>query len=180
MHLLRIELGGKGANLLGRDVPRSEAAQRAELKVLESKGIHIGDILREARLWPHFAAISTHPRAWFAFDLPELAFGASPFMKETDRANHIRLVRGKTDVRFSGSVSVGSVYYADHYQDILLACDRAYPVVWNRRHFLRSGSDGDQPLRRVHPAIVFDRQRRRWHHLLAHRGGIRPDRIPHQ
>jgi hypothetical protein len=48
---------------------------------------------REARLWPHFAAISTHPRAWFAFDLPELAFGASHFMKETDRANHIRLAR---------------------------------------------------------------------------------------
>jgi hypothetical protein len=50
-----------------------------------------GDILQEARLWPHFAAISTHPRAWLAFDLPEPPFGASHLLKETDRANHIRL-----------------------------------------------------------------------------------------
>src|ERR1700722_3414090 len=174
MHRLRIELGGKGANLLGRDVPRSEAAQRAELKVLESKGIHIGAILREARLWPPFAAISTHPRAWFASDLPEPAFGASPFMKETDRANHIRLARRKTDVRFSGSVSVGSFYYAPHYQDILLARDRTDRTVWHRRHFLRPGCDGYQSLRRIHSAIVFDRQRHRRCHLLAHRSGIRP------
>src|SRR5580698_2043645 len=65
------------------------------LKSSKTRVFMIGDILREARLWPHFAAISTHPRAWFAFDLPELAFGASPFMKETNRANHIRLVRGE-------------------------------------------------------------------------------------
>ena len=48
------------------------------------------------------------------------------------------------------------------------------------RHFFRPGRDGDQPVRRIHRAVVLDRQRGRRHRVFAHRRGIHPDRVPHQ
>jgi hypothetical protein len=49
----------------------------------------MGDILKEARLWPLFAAISTRPHAWLVPDLPEPAFGASPLLTGTGCARII-------------------------------------------------------------------------------------------
>jgi hypothetical protein len=96
MHRLRIELGGEGANFLDRDVAWSETAQRARLKVLENKRVHGRGHLSES---PIVAALCGNLNpihfAWFAFDLPELPFGASHLLNETDRTNHIRPGRRK-------------------------------------------------------------------------------------
>src|SRR5579872_6366278 len=124
-------------------------------------------------------AISTHPRM-AAFDLPEPAFEDSPWLQEAGRANHIRLGGESTDVRFSGSVSVGPLYYAYHHQDLLLVDDRPSRTVRDFRDFRRTGFDGDQPVRRLHTDIGLDCRRHRRHHLLAHRVGIRSDRVSYQ
>src|SRR5947207_3490144 len=94
MHRLRVEFGGKRQNFLARDVARSEPAEMAGREVFEGQRCHrlkiwIGISCGEARMWPLFAAISTHPPAWLvrhervppaalACDLPEAIFGASP------------------------------------------------------------------------------------------------------
>src|SRR5438105_14527397 len=62
MHRLGIEFGGKGKHLLTRDPAWAECAEMARREVFE--GQHdLGIAAREARLWPLFAAISTHQRA---------------------------------------------------------------------------------------------------------------------
>src|ERR1700730_16915561 len=40
--------------------------------------------------------------------------------------------------------------------------------------------DGNQPVRRVHSAVVLDRRGIRRNRVLAHRGGIHSDRVSHQ
>src|SRR5882672_12001497 len=138
-------------------------------------------------MWPLFAAISTHPPAWLvrhgrvppaalARDLPEAIFGASPVPSGTRLLTRRRTI----DARFSGSVSVGPLHHAHDHQDLLLAGDRTDRAVRYLRHFLRSWRDGDQPVRRLHRAVVLDRQRRGRRGVYAHRRGIHPDRVPHQ
>ena len=69
MHRLRVVLGGKGEDLLARDVARSERAEMAGLEIFEGQRGHgWGFAAREARLWPLFAAISTRPPAWLVPD----------------------------------------------------------------------------------------------------------------
>src|SRR3954452_25332277 len=62
MHRLGIEFGGKGKHLLTRDSAWAECAEMAGREIFE--GQHdLGIAAREARLWPLFAAISTHQLA---------------------------------------------------------------------------------------------------------------------
>jgi hypothetical protein len=72
-------------------MPRSEAAQGARLKVLENKGVHGRGHLAESLIVAALCGnLNPIQFAWFAFDLPELPFGASHLLNETDRTNHIR------------------------------------------------------------------------------------------
>src|SRR5690349_18395377 len=141
----------------------------------------------KARMWPLFAAISTHPPAWLvrdgrapspglAPDLPETVFGASPVTYGTRFLSRRRTI----DVRFSGSVSVGPLHHAHDHQDLLLAGHRLDRAVRPVRNLLGAGHDGHQPVRWFYPAVVLDRQRRGRRGVLAHRRGIHPDRLPHQ
>src|SRR4051794_171479 len=74
MHRLRIEFRGKGEHLLARDMARPIAAETAKREIFEAER-HDGDLPRiageEARLWPYFAAISSHGTAWRACDLAQ-------------------------------------------------------------------------------------------------------------
>src|SRR6185369_11057261 len=192
VHRLRVEFGGKGKNLLARDVARSERAEVAGREVFEGQRCHLSaiwieDYGGEARMWPLFAAISTRPPAWLVRqrrvplpaltpDLPEAIFGASPV------PSGIRfLTRRRTiDARFSGSVSVGPLHHAHDNQDVLLAGHRFDRAVRPVRDLFGACRDGNQPVRRVHPAIVLDRRRRGRRGVLAYRRRIHPDRLPHQ
>src|SRR6267142_1919471 len=120
-------------------------------------------------MWPLFAAISTRPPAWLVRhgrvppaalipDLPEAIFGSSPV------SSGIRfLIRRRTiDARFSGSVSVGPLHHTHDHQDLLLAGHRLDRSVRPVRDLLGACRDGNQPVRRVYPAIVLDRRCRGW------------------
>src|SRR5262249_42434935 len=107
---------------------------------------------KEARLWPLFPAISTRRYAWrisvpiraLLAGLSGAFFGARPAGKFDDAISGW----GKTDVRFSGPVSVGPLHHAHHHQDVLLAGDRPDRAVRHLRHLLWVGRHGDQPVRR--------------------------------
>src|ERR1700676_1300735 len=81
---------------------------------------------------------------------------------------------------FRVSVQSGPLHHAHHHQDLLLAGDRADRAVRHLRHFFGIGRDGDQPVRRIYPAVVLDRQRGGRDHLFAYRRRIHPDRVSHQ
>src|SRR6266404_6111019 len=138
-------------------------------------------------MWPLFAAISTRPPAWLVrqrrvpfpaltSDLPEAVFGSSPVPSGTRLLTRRRTI----DARFSGSVSVGPLHHAHDHQDFLLAGHRLDRTVRPVRDLFGACGNGDQPVRWIHPVIVFDRRRRGRRGVFAHRRGIRPDRLPHQ
>src|SRR5947209_7069293 len=116
-------------------------------------------------MWPLFAAISTRPPAWLVRqrraplpalspDLPEAIFGASPVLSGTRFLTRRRTI----DARFSGSVSVGPLHHTHDHQDFLLAGHRLDRVVWPVRDLFGTFDDGDQPVRRIHPAAILDRR----------------------
>src|SRR4029450_1847496 len=94
MHRLRVEFGGKGQNLLARDVARSKRAEMAGRKVFEGQRHHRSRIRIGDWLWRslNVAVIcgnlnpstrmarslgaSTAPA--LTLDLPEAIFGSSP------------------------------------------------------------------------------------------------------
>ena len=90
MHRLRVELAGKGQNLLARDVARAECAETAGLEIFESERGHdwgftgrkpdCGRYLRQSQpARPHGSfAMGEHRASALAPDLPKNPFGARP------------------------------------------------------------------------------------------------------
>src|SRR3954464_1795896 len=144
VHRLRVEFAREFEDFLAAHAARTERAETAGFEVFEGQRGHGEKCRKEARLWPLFAAISTRRYAW-RVSVPIRRACPRRYSGLGQRPNSTRPNLpsgwGKTDVRFSGPVSVGPFHHAHYHQDVLLAGDRPDRAVRHLRRLLGVSCD---------------------------------------